>query len=439
MGIRRQTLNRIRTSSAGTVSIQLLVVMVPVFFGFMGFAIDLGRLYLIRGELNTAANAMAIAAASQLNGTDYATTAAANAAALTLDDLYSNGVRSDGNTYNFGKVFLNTGTSFLTSNAPTPFFFDTASNALASGSGATGGNADGTTAQYAQANITADAPLIFWAVLPGGQSRKTTIAASAVAGLSAPLCTACDIDIIGIAALDQTDTVNWGFTVNTHYTFGYSCTGAAAGTLTGDTSLISYLLINRYDTTSAISELNQLFNVGAQGIGPSTNPAQACMTINASTDVIWATATTQACRAAAPNGSVEAMLCGLTTRLDANAADSTYTSSCSAVGDVATLAGNFSVDTDVTAYDDFTQYTGNNRRVLTVAVVDALSTTGTMNILGFRQFLLEPTSGLTSNNPTDGDGRFSVLYMGNPMPVKQGRWDGGCGVASGPGKVILFQ
>ena len=32
---------------------------------FMGFAVDLGRLYLIRGELNQAANAMALASAAQ--------------------------------------------------------------------------------------------------------------------------------------------------------------------------------------------------------------------------------------------------------------------------------------------------------------------------------------------------------------------------------------
>jgi hypothetical protein len=43
----------------------VLVILVPVLFGFMGFAIDLGRMYLIRGELNTAANAMAVA---QRNG-----------------------------------------------------------------------------------------------------------------------------------------------------------------------------------------------------------------------------------------------------------------------------------------------------------------------------------------------------------------------------------
>ncbi len=54
---------------SGSMSLQLLVIMVPVLFGFMGFAIDLGRLYLIRGELNQAANAMALAAAAQLLGT----------------------------------------------------------------------------------------------------------------------------------------------------------------------------------------------------------------------------------------------------------------------------------------------------------------------------------------------------------------------------------
>jgi len=450
VGIRRQIQSRIRlrTNRSGSVSIQLLVIMVPILFGFMGFAIDLGRLYLIRGELTQAANAMALAAAAQLNGTSSALDAASAAAALTLDNGFSNGVRDDGNPYNFAHVFLNSGTSFLTSNAPAPSFYTTSGDALAS-PGVASGSADGTTAQYAQANITADAPLIFWALMPGGQSRKTTIAATAVAGVSAPLCTACGVDIFAIAAADQTDTLNWGFTTQTHYTFGYTCTGAPATVLSGDSSVIPYILINRYDTTSALSELNQLFNDGAGGLAPSADPTQGCMMINAGTDVIWATATTQGCRATTANSSVEAMLCGLTTRLDPNAASSTYVAACGEVGDIATLSGNFSVDTDVAAYDDYTQYTGNNRRILNVAVVDALSTSGTMNILGFRQFLLEPTSGLTSNNPTDGDGRFSVLYIdninasanpnGTYVPIKQGRFDGGCGVASGPGKVILFQ
>ena len=50
-------------------SLQLAVILVPVVFGMMGFALDLGRLYLVRGELTQAADAAAIAAASQLIGT----------------------------------------------------------------------------------------------------------------------------------------------------------------------------------------------------------------------------------------------------------------------------------------------------------------------------------------------------------------------------------
>jgi hypothetical protein len=376
---------------------------------------------------------MALAAAAQLNGTSVATDNASSAAQLTLNDGNSNG-----NTYNFGHVFLNTGTSFLNSDAPAPSYFAAAADAMAASTGT--GTADGTTAQYAQANITADAPLIFWALLAGGQSRKTSIAAKAVAGISAPLCTACGIDVIAIAAASLTDTVDFGFVRQTHYTFGYSCTGPAVAALTGDASLIPYVLINRYNTSSAISEANQLFNIGAQGIGPSTDPTQGCMTVNVGTDVIWASATPGTCRAATPPASVEDFTCGLTTRLDSNAAVATYATGCAAAGDLSSITAPFTVDTDVTAYDDYTEYTGSGSRILTVAIVDALSSSGTMNIEGFRQFLLEPTSGLTANNPTDGDGRFSVLYIGNPAPVKQGRFDGAsCSLTSGPGKVVLFQ
>src|SRR5690348_17892366 len=46
----------LRHKCSGAMSIQLLVILVPVLFGMMGFAIDLGRLYLIRAELNQAAD-----------------------------------------------------------------------------------------------------------------------------------------------------------------------------------------------------------------------------------------------------------------------------------------------------------------------------------------------------------------------------------------------
>src|SRR6476469_5300253 len=92
----------------GTFSIQLLILLVPVFFGLMGFAIDLGRLYLIRGELNQVASAMAMASASQLLGTAGATDAATNAANQLLDDGAGHGAR-----YNFGANLVGASTGLL--------------------------------------------------------------------------------------------------------------------------------------------------------------------------------------------------------------------------------------------------------------------------------------------------------------------------------------
>ena len=401
--------------------------MVPVLFGFMGFAIDLGRLYLIRGELNQAANAMALAAAAKLNGTTAATDFATNAANLTLDNANLNG-----NKYNFGSLVLNQTNGLLSSSVPPPSYFATGTDATTgAGSGIT---ADGTTARYAQANITADAPLIFWALLSLGQSRKTSIAARAVAGISAPLCTACGIENFAIAAIDQTDLVNFGFVAATHYTFGYVCNGVGApGPLTGDTQLINYLLINRYNTGSTFDESQQLFRIGAGGLAPSIDPTQACITIN-NTELLWVTATPNACAAGSPNTSVQEMLCGLSTRLDLNTP-----AVCQEVTAINDISAGLQPDIDTIAYDDYTQYAGDGRRIITVPVVDVLSATGPMTVLGFRQFFFEPTATLTTNDPADRDGRFSVLYIGNPAPVKQGRFDGSCGVSSGPGKVVLFQ
>jgi hypothetical protein len=59
-----------------------------------------------------------------------------------------------------------------------------------------------------------------------------------------------------------------------------------------------------------------------------------------------------------------------------------------------------------------------------------------MNVLGFRQFLVMPNPGAVSLSPSDGPGRIVAMYLGNPMPLKQGRF-GSCSVTSGPGKVVL--
>ena len=182
----------------GAMSVQMLVLLLPVIFGLMGFAIDLGRLYLIRGELMHAAEAMAVAEASQLIGTTQATSNAVTLGQATLDD--TNGF---GNKYNFGSLIIGGTTDLLQSAVAAPNFYATAAGAIGEDSGSSdAGGADGTTAKYVQVNLSADAPLMFWSLLSLGQSRKTSVAAIAAAGVSAPLCTACGIDPYAIAALE---------------------------------------------------------------------------------------------------------------------------------------------------------------------------------------------------------------------------------------------
>lgn len=417
----------------GGMSIQFLVILLPVILGMMGFALDLGRLYLIRGELTQAASAVALAAADRLNGTIAAPDFAANAAAGSLNDSLHTA-----NKYNFGSVIVGDTSGFLQSPEPSVSLYATAADAILAAGIPSGNTADGTTARHVTVNITAEAPLLYWALFSLGQTRKTNIAATAVAGISAPLCTACAIMPLAVAAINTADNVDFGFVAGTRYTLGMQCVGGAQpALLAGTAARVPYLIIDRYDTGSTFAEDQQLFRDGAQGMVYSPNLSQ-CATIG-TTESIWATATVSACPAPV-NASVRGLLCGLGTRMD----DVTSSlAGCAAVTDVATIANAYNQDTDQTDLDDYTLYVGTGKRVLTIPIVDALSTTAaTMAVQGFRQFLLEPTVGNTAsaaNNPSDVNGRFAALYLGTVMPVKQGSFGGTCGVTSGPGKVVLHR
>jgi Flp pilus assembly protein TadG len=433
-------------------SLQLAVIMVPVLFGMMGFAIDLGRLYLIRGELNQAANAMALAGAAQLMGTSASLDNATTAAQQSLDNT-----NNLANKYNFGSLVIGQTTGNLTSTVNPPAFFATVADATGA-SGSTGTQADGTTARHVQISLTADAPLLFWSILPVGQSRKTSIAGQALAGISAPLCTACGIVPFAVAALDSTDTVNFGFgdpTAGTLYTFAFDCTRTGAGT--GPASLagtvVEYVIINRYDTANAtLDQTQQLYEDGAQGLVASFDPNPtgspvplACAGINDASEAIWASAVPTSCTASL-NASVAEALCGLYSRYDNTAAPAVCTND---VTDFTNLAAAYLPDTDwVTGETDpYIDYIGNGRRIITVPIVNVLATnaTTTMTVLGFRQFFLELNPDGSFLNPADANGRFVVQYIGSPAPVQQGWFDDhfglGCPipVPSGPGKVVLHQ
>jgi Flp pilus assembly protein TadG len=405
--------------------------MVPVLFGFMGFAIDLGRLYLIRGELKTAANAMALAAAQKLIGTDASIGNATSAAQLAIDN--SGGFA---NKYNFGGNVIGETTGNLNSEVSDPAFYDSLASATGQGDSAGASSASGSTARHVRINITADAPLTFWSFLSLGISQKTPVVAQAVAGMSAPLCTACGIEAFAIAALSQTDTTDFGFMPNTRYTFGFVCTGVPTpGLLSGTTQRIPYLILNRFNQNATLfpDETSQIYRIGASGLPPSTDPTQACFQINAN-EQVWVSAAPQRCANTTVAPTVSQALCGIAARFD----PTTIPTQCANVAEVDTIASAYVADSDLTDLDDYTQYTGNTRRVMTVPVVDVLDPAGTMSVLGFRQFLIEPNPGSTTVNPADQDARFVALYIGSVMPVKQGSFSG-CQIIAGPGKVVLHQ
>ena len=109
------------------------------------------------------------------------------------------------------------------------------------------------------------------------------------------------------------------------------------------------------------------------------------------------------------------------------------------VTDIDDLSTAYTPDQDLTDISDYSTYVGNARRVITVVMIDTLSYAGPMTVLGYRQFLVNPDSGDVNIDPTDTYGRFNAMYIGNPVPVKQGRFDGGCDLANGPGHVVLYR
>ena len=213
--------SRRNNASRGSVSVQLLVVLVPVLFGFAGFAVDLGLLYVARAELKTAANSMAVAAAQRLFLTTQSTTDATTSSGLPVNDSSTNG-----NRYYFGGLQIGQTNGFLNSTIVDPSFYATVSDALGS-DGASGAQADGATAKHVKIVLQAETPLLFWSFLSLALDRKVNVAAQAVAGISAPLCQACTTVLpLAVAAVSTDDTTDFGFVAGTKYTFAFLCNGA---------------------------------------------------------------------------------------------------------------------------------------------------------------------------------------------------------------------
>lgn len=418
-----------RSGEGGTASFQMVVLLVPVVFGLMGFAVDLGRMYSARNDLKNAANSIAQAAAGQLAGTAVSIENATTAGQYAVSN--ANG---RGNLYDFGGLQIGETTGSLNSEAPALNFFDTASSALGA-EGATGGEGSATTAKHVKVTVRGEAPLVFWRFLSLAQEGKLNLVAEAVAGVSAPLCQACGIEPMAVQAVNLEDTVDFGFLPGSRYTLGYLCNGGPnPGALANTVQRVPYVLLNKYNESAQLlaEENTQLYRIGAMGMPANTDANFSCVRYNAE-ETIWVNAAPLNCNQNRVNTQITTFLCGLASRFD----NTTVPAACNAVAETDTILSAATVDSDLADVEDYTAYVGNRRRVITVPIVDTAST-ATMIVQGFRQFLLEPNANDTTLNVNDANGRVAALYLGTVMPVRAGRFDG-CTLATGPGKVVLHQ
>jgi Flp pilus assembly protein TadG len=420
---------RQKRGERGVSAMVTIVVLVPVIFALIGFGLDLGILYSIKGELKTAANAAALAAAAQLIGTDQAGITAAAAAAATYETT-----TGMGNRYYFHGLQIGQTTNTLESSVDGPVLYAAAADAIAATT-PNGTEVSSALAQFARVTVLGQAKLLFWSFLPIVSDRNLPVVATAVAGISAPLCQACSIEPYAVAAINQADPVDFGFTPGVVYSFYFLCTGAAPPILPNASFVIPYVLLNRLNPNATVypDEASQAFQDLAGGLPGNTSSAQACFRIN-NPETIWASAVVSACSTIAVAPVVTESLCGLDARFE-----STPQGTCSVIPNIDLLSTAYQPDTDTASYDTYTDYAGDARRIITIPITDVVSGTSSMNVLGFRQFLVQPYQGSTVLNPSDPTARFPAMYIGSVAPVKQGRFDGGCGISNGPGKVVLHQ
>ena len=427
-------------SRARGVSTIYFLVLTSVLFALLVMATDFGRFYVIQAELQTAADAAALAAATKLNGTMGAAARASDQVTASIDDTTGND-----NRFNLRMNKIASGGSDLITTMQFDYFSALA-DAQSSVNGGQTGSIDwssGLYPKYVRVQITAQAPALFATVMNRRASRPT-IAASAIAGPGAPVCSACGID--ALAVVDQSqgqDNVNYGFVPGSFYTLFLSAsqrTGGAAmpPPLAGTVSSVPYIILNHVPNGPPDLDLDgSLFELGAGGLSSAAGLSIPATVTIASTEAAYPTQATLSVG--------QDILCGLNVRFAVDAS----LNNCANLGGAQfpALAGLYTADSDMGAgtyaagggLEDYaTEYDGNLRRILTVAIVDAADS---LMVLNFRQFLLEmsPVTPLISQglNTALATGAFRVQYIGFPVPLRCGGMGGVCQVSAGPGRTVL--
>src|SRR5262249_49477041 len=133
------------------------VLFITAISGLLVMATDVGRLYVIQGELQTAADAAALAAATRLVGTAGAASAATDQVTRSFDDTNGND-----NRFNLRLNQIGTGGSDLISSRDFDYFATLVDAQSNSNGGQTAGIEWGTGLypKYVRVQVTAQSPIL---------------------------------------------------------------------------------------------------------------------------------------------------------------------------------------------------------------------------------------------------------------------------------------
>ena len=440
----------LRTQKGG-VSVYLALLLTFILFSLLVMAIDVGRLYMVQGELQTAVDAAALAAATRLTGGSCATLYADVQIAASFDSTGStlSGIPND-NRFNMRLNQVSTN-----SEIPTTLMSDYFALLNDAQLNANGGQS-GPNARYVRVQVNVEMPVIFTRFLSLTRPPTQPVAVAGIAGVSSAVCTACFIEPLAVVAIDTTDEINYGFQVGQYYTFylssvqratGPQCRAARPGLLTDTVDFAQYLILNHYPWGPETGVDGQIFRLGAAPIvkSPDTeNPDPGCVTIDAAevSNANLPPTTSGTCALATQYG--RDFLCGLNTRFGVDPTGN----ACANVEGATDLTPLLKADTDLgtegVLQDYGVEYCGNQRRVLTVAVIDDPTL---LTVLNFRQFLLQNSDGLLGLDVAGSAAApvytapFRAEYIGYGAPIASGGIGGACmtlhPLLVGPGRPVL--
>ena len=221
-------------------SLFTLAILIPILIAMLGVSADLGRVYVVKTELQAFVDAAAVAAAYELNGTSQGIQSATNMA--TSGPTGTN----TSNKWNFD-------TQAVTS--PTVSFAQTFNGTFVTSP------ASGTNYRFVQVAASAPVPLYFLPVLPMIANSKT-VTADAVAGQRTITSMGDGISPFSPDAHDVADP-NYGFNKGTKYTLRWSppglrdnpnnrCQGDVGFTPGGGSSERGYIDVGQGDGNSSL-------------------------------------------------------------------------------------------------------------------------------------------------------------------------------------------